>query len=300
VNDGQSSQDRTSPVDLHLEELDIDMATVEKILLTFIREECRVAGYDKGVLGLSGGLDSAVVCALAARALGRKNVTAVVMPSSTSSAQSLEDAQLVIDQYRLNSRTVDITPMAEGYLSTAPNLNRVRQGNIYARCRMIVLFDVSAELHALVLGTSNKTELLLGYGTLHGDMASGINPIGDLYKSQVRALGKHLEIPNPILEKEPSADLWAGQRDVDELGATYEMLDMILYRMIDQRYSVPRLIELGFDSKFVRSVRDRVRRNQFKRRTAIIAKLSSRTIGPDFRLPRDAAFSLDRDWEVHQ
>lgn len=300
MNDGPSSPDRTSPVDLHLEELDIDMATVEKILLTFIREECRVAGYDKGVLGLSGGLDSAVVCALAARALGRKNVTAVVMPSSTSSARSLEDAQLVIDQYRLNSRTVDITPMAEGYLATAPNLNRVRQGNIYARCRMIVLFDISAELHALVLGTSNKTELLLGYGTLHGDMASGINPIGDLYKSQVRALGKHLGIPNPILEKEPSADLWAGQRDVDELGATYEMLDMVLYRMIDQRLSIPRLIELGFDPKFVRSVRDRVRRNQFKRRTAIIAKLSSRTIGPDFRLPRDAAFSLDRDGEVHQ
>jgi NAD+ synthase len=300
VNDGPSSPDRTSPIDLHLEELDIDMATVEKILLTFIREECRVAGYDKGVLGLSGGLDSAVVCALAARALGRKNVTAVVMPSSTSSARSLEDAQLVIDQYRLNSRTVDITPMAEGYLATAPNLTRVRQGNIYARCRMIVLFDVSAELHALVLGTSNKTELLLGYGTLHGDMASGINPIGDLYKSQVRALGKHLGIPNPILEKEPSADLWAGQRDVDELGATYEMLDMVLYRMIDQRYSIPRLIEFGFDPKFVRSVRDRVRRNQFKRRTAIIAKLSSRTIGPDFRLPRDAAFSLDRDGEVHQ
>jgi NAD+ synthase len=190
--------------------------------------------------------------------------------------------------------------MAEGYLATAPNLNRVRQGNIYARCRMIVLFDISAELHALVLGTSNKTELLLGYGTLHGDMASGINPIGDLYKSQVRALGKHLGIPNPILEKEPSADLWAGQRDVDELGATYEMLDMVLYRMIDQRLSIPRLIELGFDPKFVRSVRDRVRRNQFKRRTAIIAKLSSRTIGPDFRLPRDAAFSLDRDGEVHQ
>ena len=295
MKEGHPLQDRTSRLELNLAELDINMATVEKILLSFIREESRVAGYERGVLGLSGGLDSAVVCALAAKALGPENVTAVVMPAATSSAQSLEDAKLVIDQYGVKSKTVDITPMAEGYLNKVGEVNRLRRGNIYARCRMIVLFDTSAEEHALVLGTSNKTELLLGYGTLHGDMASGINPIGDLYKSQVRAMGKHLGIPKPVLEKEPSADLWAGQRDIDELGATYEMLDLILYRLIDQRYSISRLIESGFDAKFVRSVRERVRRNQFKRRTAIIAKLSSRTIGPDFRLPRDAAFSLDRD-----
>jgi NAD+ synthase len=282
-------------IEAGLDELDLDMATVEKILLSFLREECRVAGYSRGVLGLSGGLDSAVVCALAARALGPDHVTCVLMPAASSNPQSFEHARLVAAKYGVEVRTVEISEMAEGYLSKVSDAGRLRRGNIYARCRMIVLFDVSAELHALVLGTSNKTELLLGYGTMHGDMASGINPIGDLYKTQVRAMGQHLGVPEIVLKKDPSADLWEGQKDEDELGAPYPTLDLLLHRLVDQRASICRLIESGFDPKFVRSVRERVRRNQFKRRPPVIAKISRRTIGPDFRLPRDSALALDRE-----
>jgi NAD+ synthase len=184
--------------------------------------------------------------------------------------------------------------MAEGYLKAVPDADRVRRGNIYARCRMIVLYDVSAATKGLVLGTSNKTELLLGYGTLHGDLASAINPIGDLYKTQVQAMGRHLGIPARVLEKPPSADLWPGQTDEQDLGASYEQIDRLLYRVIDQRMAFERVIESGFDPEFVRSITSRVRRHQYKRRPPVIAKLLSRTIGPDFRLPRDAGLALDR------
>jgi NAD+ synthase len=274
--------------------LAIDPATVETILVAFLRAETASAGTGRGVLGLSGGLDSAVVCVLAARALGPENVTAVMMPTAVSNPASRADAELLARQLGVRSRVVDVTAMADAYLREVPDADVVRRGNVYARCRMIVLYDVSAETGGLVLGTSNKTELLLGYGTLFGDLASAINPIGDLYKTQVRRLAEHLGVPEPIRRKTPSADLWEGQSDEDELGATYEQLDAALVRLVDGHEQPARLIGDGMPEEFVRRIVQRVRRNQFKRRMPLIAKVSGRTIGPDFRLPRDAGLSRDR------
>lgn len=272
----------------------LDAATVEKILTGFLREELRAANLSRAVLGLSGGIDSAVVAFLAARALGPANVTGVMLPAAESAADSLEDAKGVAAACGIRTREVPIARMAAGYLDGTPDASPMRRGNVFARCRMIVLYDVSAELDALVLGTSNKTELLLGYGTLHGDLASALNPIGDLYKTQVRGLAAHLGVPERVRTKAPSADLWAGQTDEAELGATYEELDRLLLRLVDERVPPDRLVEEGFDAAFVRQVARRVRANQYKRRPPVIAKLSSRTIGPDFRYPRDSGLTQDR------
>jgi NAD+ synthase len=274
-------------------DLGLDTPTVEKILLSFLREECEGAGFSKGVLGLSGGLDSAVVCTLAARALGPENVTAVMMPASVSNPDSLTDAQRVVAATGVQSRVVEISDMANGYRK-GEDIGAVRRGNVFARCRMIVLYDVSAELGGLVLGTSNKTELLLGYGTLHGDLASAINPIGDLYKTQVQMLAEHLGVPEEIRTKPPSADLWEGQKDEDELGATYAELDDLLVQLVDRRVSPGTLIDRGAPADFVKSIVRRVRVHQYKRRGPVIAKVSARTIGPDFRYPRDGAGARDR------
>jgi NAD+ synthase len=276
----------------------LEARTVETILRSFLREECRSAGFERAVLGLSGGIDSAVVCFLAAEALGADNVTAVMMPARASSPSSLTDARAVVEATGVRSRVVPIGDMAEAYLSEVPDATPLRKGNVYARCRMIVLYDVSAEVGGLVLGTSNKTELLLGYGTLFGDLASALNPLGDLYKTQVRRLAEHLGVPEPIRTKPPSADLWEGQSDEADLGASYEQLDALLLQLVDERVSPDRLVELGFDADFVRSVARRVRSNQYKRRLPLIAKLSARTIGPDFRYPRDGGRSGDRRLEA--
>lgn len=271
----------------------LEAPTVERILTAFLREELRAAGLPRAVLGLSGGIDSAVVAFLAARALGPANVTGVMMPAAESSADSLADAERVAAACGIETRKVSIARMAAGYLDDRPEASAMRRGNVFARCRMIVLYDVSAELGALVLGTSNKTELLLGYGTLHGDLASALNPIGDLYKTQVRRLAEHLGVPESVRVKPPSADLWAGQTDESELGATYEELDRLLLRLVDERVPPDRLVDEGFDAAFVQSVARRVRANQYKRRPPVIAKLSSRTIGPDFRYPRDSGLTRD-------
>jgi NAD+ synthase len=234
------------------------------------------------------------VAFLAARALGPANVTGVMLPAASSSADSLEDARRVAETCGIATRVVPIARMAEGYLESVPDASAMRRGNVFARCRMIVLYDVSAELGALVLGTSNKTELLLGYGTLHGDLASALNPVGDLYKTQLRALAVHLGVPESVRVKAPSADLWSGQSDEAELGATYEDLDRLLFQWIDERVPPERLVERGFDRTFLEATAMRVRANQYKRRPPVIAKLSGRTIGPDFRYPRDSALTRDR------
>jgi NAD+ synthase len=275
----------------------LEAPTVERILVAFLRDELRAAGMHRGVLGLSGGIDSAVVAYLAAEALGAENVTGVMMPAATSSPDSLEDAQAVIDATGIRARTASIATMAAGYLEQVPDASAVRRGNVYARCRMIVLYDVSAEIGALVLGTSNKTELLLGYGTLHGDLASAVNPIGDLYKAQIRLLAAHLGVSETIRAKVPSADLWEGQSDEAELGASYDDLDRLLLQLVDGRVAPERLVAQGFDAEFVRRTARRVRANQYKRRLPVIAKLSTRTIGPDFRYPRDGALGRDRRLE---
>lgn len=261
--------------------------TVEEILLNFIRSEVRKFGFEKVVVGLSGGVDSAVSCTLAVRALGKENVLAVMMPYKTSSPDSLRDAQLLIEQLGIAAEQVDITPMVDAFLATRPDADKVRKGNVMARMRMIVLYDISMRDHRLVVGTSNKTELLLGYGTLFGDMASAINPIGDLYKTQVWELAKHLGVPQRIIEKKPSADLWEGQTDEDELGFTYQEVDKVLYQMVDLRLSDEEILKSGTSLAFLSKTKRLVVRSQFKRLTPVIAKLSPRTLGIDFRYARD-------------
>jgi len=208
-------------------------------------------------------------------------------PYKTTSPDSLEHAQELIDQLGVPSETIDITAMVDPLIELDPDMSKTRKGNIMARQRMIVLYDRSEDFKGLVIGTNNKAEILLGYTTLFGDSASAINPLGDLYKTQLRQLSRALNIPAAIVDKPPSADLWVGQTDEGELGFTYEEADKLLYLLVDQRYSPQEAIQAGFDERFVKLVVERVRRNQFKRMQPPIAKLSNRTIGYDFLYLRD-------------
>jgi NAD+ synthase len=268
-------------------DLTINTDVARQILTGFLKSEVTRVGYQRAVIGLSGGVDSALSFALAVEALGAENVLAVRMPYKTSSADSMEHAQLLIDQFKVLSETIEITDIVIPLIERDPQITKQRKGNIMARSRMIVLYDQSEVFKGLVIGTSNKTENLLGYSTLWGDMASALNPIGDLYKTQVRQLSRALAIPSVIIDKAPSADLWVGQTDESELGFTYEEVDRLLYLLVDQRYSPQECVEEGFDEKFVSSVITRIRRNQFKRMMPPIAKLSNRTIGYDFLYLRD-------------
>ncbi len=268
-------------------DLSINTGLVCKILTGFLRSEITRVGYSRAVVNLSGGIDSAVSLVLAAEALGPQNVLAVRLPYRSSSADSLEHAQLLIDQIGCQSITVPITEMVDPLITLEPDMAAVRKGNIMARARMIVAYDQSEAFKGLVVGTGNKTEILLGYTTLYGDSACALNPIGDLYKTQVRQLARAINVPEPIIVKPPSADLWAGQTDEGELGFTYEEVDKLLFLLVDQRYRPEECVEAGFDEKFVRKVVDRIRKNQFKRVLPPIAKLSSRTVGYDFLYLRD-------------
>ena len=267
--------------------LSINTDLAREILTGFIKSEVTRVGLSHAVVGLSGGLDSALSCVLAAEALGAENVLAVRMPYKASSKDSLDHAQLLIDQLGVQSKTIEITDMVEPLFKLDPQISKIRMGNIMARERMIVLYDQSEVFKGLVIGTSNKTEILLGYSTIYGDSASAINPIGDLYKAQVRQLARAMNIPAPIIDKTPSADLWEGQTDEGELGFTYEEVDKLLYLLVDQRYSPQEAIEAGFNEKFVNTVTARIRRYQFKRMQPPIAKISNRTIGYDFLYLRD-------------
>jgi NAD+ synthase len=268
-------------------DLSLNTTVVRTLLEKFLLDETRNAGFSRGVVGLSGGVDSAVTAYLAVGALGRENVRAVLMPYKTSSRESLADAQLVLDALGMPSETVDITPMVDPCLGAMRVDDRLRAGNIMARQRMIILYDISARDRGLVLGTSNKTEFMLGYGTLFGDMASAINPLGDLFKTQVWQLAAALGVPARIVEKKPTADLWSGQTDEGELGFSYGEVDRLLFAMIDERRSEQELKEMGFDGRFVRTVQTMVKRSQFKRRPPIVAKVSHRTVNVDFRYARD-------------
>jgi NAD+ synthase len=268
-------------------DLSLNTTVVRTLLEKFLLDETRNAGFSRGVIGLSGGVDSAVTAYLAAGAFGRDNVRAVLMPYKTSSRDSLADAQLVLDALGMPSETVDITPMVDPCLGAMCVDDRLRAGNIMARQRMIILYDISARERGLVLGTSNKTEFMLGYGTLFGDMASAINPLGDLYKTQVWQLAAALGVPARIVEKKPTADLWSGQTDEGELGFSYEEVDRLLFAMMDERRSEQELEAMGFDGRFVRTVQTMVRRSQFKRRPPVVAKVSHRTVNVDFRYARD-------------
>ena len=267
--------------------LQINPELVRKILVGFIQNEVRKVGFERDVLGLSGGVDSSLVATLAAEALGPKNVLGVIMPYRTSNPKSMSDALQVVRQLGIEHLEVDITPQIDAYFARFPDADPRRRGNKMARERKSIEYDQSSAFRALVIGTSNKTELLLGYGTIYGDMASAINPIGDLYKTQVWQLADAVGVPTAIVQKAPSADLWSGQSDETELGFQYRMIDQLLYYLVDRRYSVDELKGQGFDQAFITEIVRRVRENQYKRRLPLIAKLSSRTIDREFRYPRD-------------
>ncbi|MNK62217.1 NH(3)-dependent NAD(+) synthetase [compost metagenome] len=275
-----TSTETRSPLHLNAE-------LTSTFLAHFIREEVTKTGFSKVVLGLSGGIDSALAAYLAVRALGPENVHVIGMPYKTSNPESMVHAKLCADALGLDFVVEEITPMADAYFDRHPELSAHRRGNIMARQRMIVLFDASAALPALVLGTSNKTELLLGYGTLHGDLASALNPLGDLYKTQVRQLSRHLGVPEPIITKPPSADLFEGQTDEADLGYTYEEVDRLLHVLVDERLTDAQIVELGFDAAMLDSVKGRIRRNHFKRKPPILPKISARTLDKDFHYMRD-------------
>ena len=267
--------------------LQINTDLARTVLKTFLRDEIRKVGVEHAVIGLSGGIDSALACYLAAQAVGAHNVYAVRLPYRTSAQDSLDDAQQIIETLGVHGETVAITDMVDPLIDHTPGIDAKRKGNIMARARMIVLYDRSAAHNALVIGTSNKTELLLGYGTLYGDMASAVNPIGDLYKTQVRQLARAMGVPHAIVDKPPSADLWLGQTDEAEMGLTYVEVDQLLYLLVDERYSPEEAIEAGFDPVYVERVWRWIRSMQFKRRGPLIAKLSRRTVGFDFLYLRD-------------
>ncbi len=268
-------------------DLTINTDLARKILTGFIHSETTRVGYTRAVVNLSGGIDSALSCYLAAEALGPENVLAIRLPYKTSSADSLEHAQMVIDALGVRSMTFDITGMVEPLFERFPDASQVRKGNAMARARMILLYDQSEAFHGLPVGTGNKTEIMLGYTTLYGDSANAINPIGDLYKTQVRQLSRAMGVPEPIIAKAPTADLWIGQTDESELGFTYDEVDKLLYLLVDQRYSPEECVDAGFNAVFVHRVVERIRRNQFKRILPPIAKLSNRTVGYDFLYLRD-------------
>jgi len=270
-----------------LPEIDADMAI--GVIVGFIRSQLEQTGFERLVVGLSGGVDSATVAFLVARAIGPDRLLCVSMPYRASASASEEDARLVVEALGCDSERVEITPMVEPLiqgLDPDDPAARMRRGNVMARQRMIVLYDRSVAFDALVAGTSNKTEVLLGYTTLHGDQACALAPIGDLYKSQLRAVASRLGVPERILAKPSSADLWPGQTDEDELGATYDALDRILFALVDRRWSLERCASAGLNPDLVALVARRVARNEFKRQPPPVAKLSLRTPGIDHLYPR--------------
>ncbi len=268
-------------------DLSINTDLARQILTGFIKTEITRMGFKRAVINLSGGINSALSCYLAAQALGPENVLAIRLPYKTSSQDSLDHAQMVIDKTGVNAITVPIAEMVDPLFARFPEMDSVRRGNIMARMRMIVLYDQSAAIQGLAVGTGNKTEILLGYTTLYGDSACAINPIGDLYKTQVRQLSQAIGVPDAIIQKPPTADLWVGQTDEGELGFTYAEVDKLLYMLVDQRYNPADCVEAGFSEAFVQKVVDRIRHNQFKRVLPPIAKLSNRTVGYDFLYLRD-------------
>jgi NAD+ synthase len=265
----------------------INAAFAETVLTKFIHTELSKFGFANGILGLSGGIDSTVSAFLSARALGAEHVIALIMPYGDTFPQDIQDAGALSADLGIRVETIDIAPSVDAYYSRFPTENRLLKGNKMARERMSILYDYSEREKALIIGTSNKTELLLGYGTLHGDMACAINPLGDLYKTQVRALGKHLGVPERILNKAPTAGLWDGQTDEQELGLSYAEIDDILCHLVDKRIPRNDLITQGYDTAKVDKLIGMIKSSEFKRCMPPIAKISERTVGHDFLYPYD-------------
>lgn len=233
-------------------------------LTAFIKRTVKAAGFNQAVLGLSGGVDSALSAFLSVRALGPKNVLCLWLPYKTSSPESLSHAQLVIEELGVPSKTIDISQAVDAVLSNYPDAGQLRRGNIMARIRMTNIYDQSAAWPGLVVGTGNKTEILLGYSTIHGDGAFDFNPLADLYKFQVRQLAAELGVPQAIIDKAPTADLWAGQTDEGELGYTYQEMDKLLYSLVEKKLSPEECVQEGFSNEFVSFIVDRVKRYRYK------------------------------------
>ena len=268
------------------DELAIDTDVARRVIGAFIRGQLRQAGFERAVLGLSGGIDSALVAYLAAEAIGPDQLLCVLMPYRTSSDASRTDGEEVVRRLGVASELVDISPMVDGFFAAQPDATQLRRGNFMARQRMAVLYDRSVTWGGLVVGTGNKTESLIGYKTLFGDSASAFNPIGDLYKSQVRQLAVAIGVPDAIVRKAPTADLWPGQTDEVEGGFSYPALDRFLFWRIDKRRSVEEMVALGFDPAMIERVDRMVAGAEFKRQVPPIAKLGPRTAGVDYLYPR--------------
>jgi NAD+ synthase len=258
----------------------VEPAAATARCVDFIRQTLASARRDSLVVGLSGGIDSAVAAGLAVRALGADRVLGVMLPYATSSAASIHDAQAVAATLGLQTETIEITPMVDAFPGSLAADQLIRRGNVMARCRMIILYDISARDGSLVLGTGNRTESLLGYTTLYGDNACALNPLGHLYKTEIRLLARHLGLPEAVLTKSPSADLWDGQADEDELGYAYAEVDRLLVHMIDQGLGPKQLETLGFTRGLVEKVAARVQAMAFKRGVPPVAGFPGR-VDPD-------------------
>ena len=256
-----------------MNKLDLNLKDVHNELVKFLRENFKKAGFSKAVLGLSGGIDSALVAYLLRDALGKENVLAIMMPYKSSNPDSLNHAKLVIEDLGINSKTIEITDMIDAYFKNEEEATSLRMGNKMARERMSILFDYSSKENALVVGTSNKTEIYLGYSTQFGDSACALNPIGDLYKTNIWDLSRYLKIPNELIEKKPSADLWEGQTDEQEMGLTYKEADQVLYRMLEENKTVKEILAEGFSKDLVDNILKRMNRSEYKRRMPLIAKI---------------------------
>ena len=256
-----------------MNKLDLNLKDVHNELVKFLRENFKKAGFSKAVLGLSGGIDSALVAYLLRDALGKENVLAIMMPYKSSNPDSLNHAKLVIEDLKINAKTIEITNMIDAYFKNEKEASSLRMGNKMARERMSILFDYSSKENALVVGTSNKTEIYLGYSTQFGDSACALNPIGDLYKTNIWDLSRYLKIPNELIEKKPSADLWEGQTDEQEMGLTYKEADQVLYRMLEENKTVKEILAEGFSKNLVDNILKRMNRSEYKRRMPLIAKI---------------------------
>lgn len=244
---------------------------IEKFLVQFLYDEVHKAGFSKVVLGISGGVDSAVVAVLARKTFGAHNFLGLLLPASTSSKASLKDAQTLCEAFDIRTETVPIGSLVDTYFE-GKEASKLRIGNFSARMRMSALYDISARENALVLGTGNKSEILLGYGTLYGDLACAINPIGELYKTEIFEFAKHLGVPESILTKAPSADLWEGQSDEGEFGFTYAQIDKVLYTHVDEKKDKESLLKL-FNKELVEMTLERIEKNRFKGKLPTIASL---------------------------
>ena len=256
-----------------MNKLDLNLKDVHNELVKFLRENFKKTGFSKAVLGLSGGIDSALVAYLLRDALGKENVLAIMMPYKSSNPDSLNHAKLVVEDLGINSKTIEITDMIDAYFKNEKEATSLRMGNKMARERMSILFDYSSKENALVVGTSNKTEIYLGYSTQFGDSACALNPIGDLYKTNIWDLSRYLKIPNELIEKKPSADLWEGQTDEQEMGLTYKEADQVLYRMLEENKKVEEVLAEGFNKDLVDNILRRMNRSEYKRRMPLIAKI---------------------------